>query len=424
MAVTALAWNVEVFGARYGNDAAAGVCENLRCALIAAVVADAGAQVLVIQELRRQGVAYLATLQAALNAGAHNDWHYDWIPGSVPRGGAIPPAAFADLGFTITGNNEGYGVLYRQGYVLAQANARSAGEDTGLAGGGAGGNFIDVVVNGQPLAFQEANPNIHFAAPPAAMANLGFPQSTCPRVCIERQTRHALYRSNDVIPLSRGVRRPCQVTIVDANAMVPVPVPVVVYHAPVGQNASPSPLYGALIGFASSALQGAGDKAYVGDLNVANGVQQAILYNYSSAAPLSYANQTFNGGYDPTSVHAAAQNGAGVWQWNLGVGVVHTVRDFGFALGTTQTAVLPIRNWLANNATAAGAFVAVAANRAAITATVLPKFANRLPANAQAVLNAFAGAGAYPAGTDQDTATALLFNLLLSDHLPVQVSRP
>jgi hypothetical protein len=431
MTVRVLVWNVEEFGTRYGSDVDAAVCDALRSALIAAVVQDANAQVLVLQELRSRGVGMLAALQNDLNAATGQvDWHFDWIPGSAPTGGAIPAPNFAALGFTAAGNQEGYAVLYRQGYVGAQAVARSAGQDTGLLGGGVGGNFIDLVVSGQPLAFNEAEPVIRFQAPPAATANLGFPQSTCPFANIERVTRKrtrddagAPYRSNDVIPLQYECRRPCQIEVIDAGAVGAPAFPLVVYHSPVGANASPSSYYGALIGFASAALQVAGDRAYAGDLNVVAAAQQGYLRGQAIALGYPSASQTWDpvtGAYRPTSVHAWIDNA----NWHTAAGVLTSARDYGFCTGTPVAELPPVLTWIGTAGTAVNNLLINPGTQAAVLGMALPKFAAQAPADAGQVVTAFYGGGAYPAGTDAGVAAALIFNLLLSDHLPVQIRRP
>lgn len=431
MTVRVLVWNLEEFGTRYGSDIDAAVCDALRSALIAAVVQDAGAQVLVLQELRSRGVGMLAALQNDLNnATGHADWHYDWIPGSVPTAVAFPPPNFAALGFTAAGNQEGYAVLYRQGYLGAQAVARSAGQDTGLAGGGGGGNFIDLVVSGQPLAFAGAEPVIGFTAPPAAVGALGFPQSTCPFANIVTMTRKRTftgggvpYRSNDVIPLQFECRRPCQVEVIDAAAVGAPTFPLVVYHSPVGANASPSSYYGALIGFASAALQVAGDRAYAGDLNVVAAAQQGYLRGRAIALGYPSASQTWDpvaGAYRPTSVHAWIDNA----NWHTAAGALTSARDYGFCTGTPVAELPPVLTWIGTGGTAVNNLLIAAGTQASLLGMVLPKFAAQAPSNADQVITAFYGGGAYPAGTDAGVAAALIFNLLLSDHLPVQIRRP
>jgi hypothetical protein len=415
MAVTALAWNLENFGTRYGNGPNSGLCEVTRCGLIANVVADAGAQVLVIQEMRRQGVPFLTTLQVELViATGHADWHFDWIPGSVPRAGAVPPANFTDLGFTATGNQEGYAVLYRNNYVQAQAVSRSAGQDA-LIRNAAAANYIDIVASGKPIQFNAANPVIRFNAA-GALAPLGFPASTCPDANIVRNLRAGVYRSNDVIPLQRGVRRPCQISIVDHNAMAPAPLSLVVYHAPVGQNNSKSPIYGTLLGFAANALA-AGDRGYMGDFNIVVGNDLTILRNRANA--LNFVAQTYNAGnFINTSVHAAV-GVAG--PWHQGAGVRTSPRDIGLGTVAGATAVPDVLASLTTGGSGANTFLTAAPNQNYITNTMLPLVAAWFPANAAAVLTAFYNGGGYPANTDIATARALMFNLVLSDHLPVRI---
>ena len=111
------------------------------------------------------------------------------------------------------------------------------------------------------LAFNTSEVPITFGDPNAA---LGFPPSTCPEANIVTSTRAGTYSSNNVIASHAHVRRPCAVGLAPADG---VTIPLVVYHAPVGQNSSRSDYYGSLIGFASEHLQDA-SAAYGGDFNV------------------------------------------------------------------------------------------------------------------------------------------------------------
>src|SRR5258705_725943 len=117
MPLTALAWNIEKFGVKYSNYPRPDYMENLRCVLIARVASAAGASVLVIQELRKAGVAKLASLVTQLNAVVGGNWHYDWLPGSLTI--AVTPATlFSQLNFTQPGNSEGYAVLWRDNALV------------------------------------------------------------------------------------------------------------------------------------------------------------------------------------------------------------------------------------------------------------------------------------------------------------------
>jgi hypothetical protein len=415
MAVNALVWNLENFGVRYGTDGNGYMCELARCEVIAAVVADANVQVLVIQELCPNGVALLPILQALINgATGTGDWHFDWIPGSVPYGNPIPPAVFGDLGFTAQGNGEGYAVLYRQAYLTAQPVARSAGQDTGLGGGGGGGNFIDVVTTGQTLAFNAVEPMISFAGP---AANLGFPIPNCPPTNIVHVTRGGIYNSNDVVAAQFACRRACTVQVTDPTVAPAVNYPLVVYHTPAS---SPACYYGALIGFASQQLQVGGDKAYCGDLNVAGAGDQANLRAYSNVT-LGYGSQTYGAaGYALTSVHAEVFGGGA---WNQGLAVLTTARDYGFATGAPAVSIAPVLNWIGTAGTVTYAALHTPGMMAVLAANVVPTRAARYPANVVAVANGYF-TGIHPGGSDAATAVALIFNLLLSDHLPVLITRP
>ncbi|CCD93197.1 hypothetical protein BRAO375_2460018 [Bradyrhizobium sp. ORS 375] len=417
MAVTALAWNLEEFGARYGLEATGRQCEIIRCGLAAAVVADLGAQVLVIQELRVQGIPFLARLQTFLNATGNNDWHFDWIPGAIAGAGAMPPAVIGDLGFTGEGNLEGYAVLYRNGYARQQAGGRSAGQDTVATAGGGGANRIDLVLDGPPIQFNANNPVITFNALGGATA-LGFPTSTCPDANIVRNLRGGrVFRSNDVIPQQRRSRRPCQISIVDPNANPQTPVSTVVYHAPVGQNNSKSPIYGALLGFAAGALgANAGARGYLGDFNVVVNGDLTVLRNRATA--LNFVAQTYaNNAFANTSVHSAVgTNGP----WHQGAGVLTSPRDIGLGTTANATSVPDVLGLFTQNGTRAYKMLRLQTVRNFITNTLLPRVGHWFPNNAGTVVTEFYSGGPYTIG-DVATGRALMFNLLLSDHLPVQI---
>jgi hypothetical protein len=279
--------------------------------------------------------------------------------------------------------------------------------------------YIDLVLSGRQIQFFPLNPVIRFVQGAGALP-LGFPASTCPDANIVRRLRSRPYRSNSVIPLSVGVRRPCQITIDDPHRGMAAPLSLVVYHAPVGQNNSRSPLYGTLLGFASDALAAAAS-GYVGDFNIVNGNDLTVLRDRANA--LNYNGQTWGAGaYNNTSVHAAiAGAGAG---WHSGAGVLTSPRDIGLGTAANSTDVPSVLDWLnvqARPMRAAGTFIND--NRDFIINTLLPLYAAYLPANADQVLNAFYGIGgaAYPPTTDARTGQALIFNLLLSDHLPVRI---
>jgi hypothetical protein len=418
MAVTALAWNIEDLGTRYGLTAAGLACEAVRCGLIAEVVADAGAEVLVIQELHPQGVALLATLQTALNAATgQTDWHYDWLPGSIASGGALPPTTINDLAFTPEGHREGYAILYRATYAQQQGSGLSAGQDTAIRVLPANASYIDLVLSGKPIEFYPSDPVIRFDANGAATA-LGFPSSTCSDANISYGLKKRVTNSGASILQQRLVRRPCLVNLVDPNVTLAQPLSLVVYHAPVGQNGSKSHIYGTLIGFAATALApAAGARGYLGDFNVTGKGDLMTLHN--RAATLNFIAETGGSGvYMNTSVHAAV---GATGPWHQGTGVLTSPRDIGLGTAANATGIPDVLGSFNVVGAGANTFLMTAANQAFITTTLLPAAAANFPGNAAAVLAAFFAGGGYPANTDVSTGRALVFNLVLSDHLPVRI---
>ena len=105
----------------------------------------------VIQEAsRQQGVALLSSLCADLKQLTNATWHFDWIPGSLVQN-APRVTNFSELGFTQTGNSEGYAVLWQDGALATQGPA-SAGVDS-LDYDASQPHYIDLVYNGYPLTF-------------------------------------------------------------------------------------------------------------------------------------------------------------------------------------------------------------------------------------------------------------------------------
>src|ERR1700730_14307328 len=131
MPFTALVWNIEQLGTKFGPFADPLAMEDMRCQLIASVVGAAQADVLVIQELRQEGAPILKQLVTQLNAlPGGRTWHYDWLPGSQTVA-VNAPTLFSQLGFTQAGSQEGYAAVWRDGALAPYASSTlSAGLDT------------------------------------------------------------------------------------------------------------------------------------------------------------------------------------------------------------------------------------------------------------------------------------------------------
>ncbi len=153
MPTNVLLWNVEEFGARFSDNVNA---RDFRTAMMAAIILDAEAQVVVLQEVRKGAFTDLQELVAALEmvgAGTNFRWNFDWLPGSITgtnSPGGIPTQA--ELDFCSQGNYEGYAVVYRTDLtprpLAATPQAQSYGEG-GHDNFVVEGNYIEIVSMGQ-----------------------------------------------------------------------------------------------------------------------------------------------------------------------------------------------------------------------------------------------------------------------------------
>ncbi|MFO7563844.1 MAG: hypothetical protein R6X02_14455 [Enhygromyxa sp.] len=415
---TALVWNLEQYGTKFQSVAhetqglRAQALELLRARLVAAIVAAAEADVVVIQEFREPArivlPALVATVQAARERAAAGDWLFDWLPSAWSS--VDTPTGFDDLGFGATANHEGYAVIWREG-ALARLDSRLSAGVSATVSSPRRSHFISLVLAGGTLAFDATDdPPITFAAPTTA---LGFPPSTCPIVGSNIQTRGTPigHSSNEVIASMRYVRRPCVVML------APVRTPLVTYHAPVGQNSSRSDYYGTLIGFAADALQGQ-RAAYAGDFNVVSQPNQRSLYARSVA--LDYDVSTFvqrgsTGPIEPlrSVVHYVNHAGDG---YRRGSAVLGSARDYAF-----------LRNHETDGTTlvydALGALKAALGDSQRLRASVATISQNWTEVIAEievgAIVRAFLAGESLPDGTDENTALAIIYRELISDHLPV-----
>jgi hypothetical protein len=194
-------------------------------------------------------------------------------------------------------------------------------------------------------------------------------------------------------------------------------VPLVVYHAPVGQKSSRSPIYGTLIGCAVDQLQGA-DCVYAGDFNVFLDIQQQLLNKYLPS--LKYGPITFT----PSMVHVFNWNG----KFRTGTGIYGSARDFAcFKAPTGSAPTVSIRKvtevdikdkssliWTFLSASAMARFL-----KSVVTAFLKTK---TWSADEAAVFQAWlADPGKLPPGSDAYTAAAIVYTSFLSDHLPIVI---
>ena len=413
MATTILAWNIEELGVKFagaGTNMAA--FEAFRAQLVANVAAQAQANVIIIQELRAAGVGLLPILCTQLAATIGGVWHYDWLPGALTQAAA---ADFRDLGFTVPANSEGYAVVWQAGRLTPLAGPPlSAGVDSPVFAP-ANQHFITLITQGQTLTFEPSDEvPIQFTGPGGV--GLGFPPSTCPDVGNEVRTRAAVHRGNDTIASTTEVRRPCAVQLANLD------VPVVVYHAPVGQNASRSPYYGTLIGFASDALQGP-RAVYAGDFNVVSAPDQRGLHQAS--IDLGYDRSTYaqhgsGGPVEPMAsvVHYVNHGGDG---FRTGpAGVLGSGRDYAFMRrGGLDGSIIVYDALTALSTRLAGS----AGLRANVQAAARQPWFDQVIGGLRIgdIVLAYLDGTGLPPGTDTFTALAIIYRKLISDHLPAAI---
>ncbi len=415
MPLTAVVWNIEQFGigkAGLGKD-----YENLRCGLVAAVINNMNADVVVIQEMRSDGTALLAQLKKLLTG----EWHFDWLPGAQVTAGDLD--RFELLGFVQSANNEGYGVLWKKGALDALPGSQmSAGIDTlepRRSSKRKLEHYVELASNGKPLKFNkpEVAPIIFDSA--LASQAIGFPRSICMQAVNSGDTPRRLRSGNtygdDDIPQQLGSRRPCSVQMHVSGTRS---VPLVVYHAPVGQKSSRSPIYGTLIGCAVDQLQGA-DCVYAGDFNVFLDIQQSLLNQYLPT--LKYGPITFT----PSMVHVFNYNGS----FRTGTGIYGSARDFAcFKAPGGSAPTVSIRKVtevdIKDKGSVIWSYLTASATTRFLKGTIVPAFlaTKAWSAAEAAVFQAWlADPGTLPPGSDAYTAAAIVYTSFLSDHLPIVI---
>jgi hypothetical protein len=223
MAVTIVVWNVETFGDAW--DAARGAAYVPLCNFMAQALYTVSTDILILEELRSGGIAYLPTLAAALvtRSGVAADvWNYDYIPGSIQAGNDFLITNAGQLGFTQQGHAEGYAVLWRDRPEFSVLGTRVplSGHPTG------GASRIGLVLEGRsnfprntPNPSWFTAPNFDPRNPPAFWPSLEFPEAN---PIHKGDTRWTL------------ARRPCWVVLELNRPNVPRTeqlLPIVVHHA-------------------------------------------------------------------------------------------------------------------------------------------------------------------------------------------------
>ncbi|KAA0595416.1 endonuclease/exonuclease/phosphatase family metal-dependent hydrolase [Azospirillum lipoferum] len=228
--LTILVWNIEMYGAKFtGNTPVDNLCRMIRDQMIAVIMAKSEAQVVMVQEVRENGIVRLPVVTNLLNSLDQTDWHFDVVKGAVSTGDY---PTFDDLFFSQNANNEGYAVFWRGNAVTLQTTAQSqsygmdatdhsttADHVIGLVNEGYRFNWVPDG-NQMGIAFKGTD-----TAPDKGL--IGFPYSNIPNIVGDDE--------KDANILSRvNTRRPVMVTVTCNE----ISFPVVAYHAPVHLNSS------------------------------------------------------------------------------------------------------------------------------------------------------------------------------------------
>lgn len=442
-----LVWNLENFGARFHN------AINLRVTrviLVAETIRAANADVLVVQELCQRGAEDLQAICIHLGQG----WHFDWVPGSITIDPGNNPVTWANLGFAVAGNTEGYGVVWNGNSLAQIPNAVSAGRDT-LAGAAPSqnGNYINLIYSGAMPVINGVNPNnpddattiynpnlpaITYDTNARAGGNpLGFPDRWAPNTLWG--TMHGRARAQSV-QQKVNVRRPCMVRLrfVPQGAQQAVTVDLVVYHAP---NSAYSSYYGPLLALCADPLIQAPNTACVlaGDFNTNSINRQQEIAGWA-ANHAGLPNQTVNltngqQGYTMVSyINFIGTN----WRNDLqnGIPTTYDQRDFGLASsgGGARQINLTIED--------PRQLIPTVNIDVALTALLNPNspgwqqiqqltgITNNVPNQPQGTpatpLAVFTNAwnrAQFPLGSvTQETLLAEVYRLFFSDHLPIGLS--
>jgi hypothetical protein len=256
--VTAIIWNLEVFGNYQAFREDDAVLD-----FVSLYAKNFNVDIILLQEVRLRGGGLAPSLVQLLNATTRPKvWHYDWLPGSIVTNTARGLLTNADLGFTQTGNNEGYMVLWAGDTLTAVPQAVSYGVD-GMRNPGANDHYIGLVVEGaNALENGLANPCIT-PVQPLAYVDACFPRPNPPDAGSGMGGRP----SNAL--LWKDVRHPCFIRTGGTTTYIGA------YHAPVSGH---GPYYGALAAGLSRLVQDTATYPNVifgGDFNIISDNEQA-----------------------------------------------------------------------------------------------------------------------------------------------------
>jgi|GEM_PF-4173082 len=314
-----LIWNIRLLGNAFPDAATNQQCANLADNLIAAIILQYQADVVVIQEVSQQnGYARMDSIRNILNetTKANNiSWSSDALPGAFIQNRQnlqtplTNPPTNADLGFCTTSHNEAYGVIW-SGNSLAQA-------DTAMSNGAAsndfmlaGKHFIDLIYKGDSASPLQATWPYVSAGRTGV---LNFPIPKCADISEDEDKDASILRFFKT-------RRACVVQLNMGGGIVPC----VVYHTPASTKAN---LYGSIVGFNSSYISAFQGKKWIygGDFNLKDdGPQKATLDRAKQFGGLITSSLTDQGTTKASVIHYKYVGG-----WN-GQGYLYASRDYAF----------------------------------------------------------------------------------------------
>lgn len=366
---TVLVWNIEMYGAKFtSNSPVDTLCRMIRDQMIAAIIQASGAQVVVVQELRKNGIDRLPVVAELLNAlDQTGAWAFDLVEGAVFDEKAKYPD-FSDVFFSQSANNEGYAVFWRTASATLGPITYVDGKNTKSYNQSYGQNsthynknanhVIALVNEGYTFTWvPDGNQlGIQFKGTSKAPGKgfIGFPYSNIPNIVgDEEKDGKILSRAN--------TRRPAVIAISNNGSTVPV----VAYHAPVHLNSSIAGTLAALVAkdlcsrTVTGAYQVQPTRVFAGDLNLKTGfnnlsanaaaanagLTKTMIQNDGDSPatmvrPMDYFNATYNdasylytcrdyafgsgpvnsvGIYDPVSALCANQTLARIFNSNEGI---------------------------------------------------------------------------------------------------------
>lgn len=443
-------WNIEQLGLKFPMlHEFRDELEGIRETLVARLIYDMGADVIIIQELTKRGIPALGNICTKLNV-LNNVYAFDWIPGGIKSADFAEDPSFQYLDFCLKANGEGYGVIWRNNVLSRIEGAPSAGAGRlGDDAGENGNNYISLVNQGYLLNYYD-NESIKINYSSNPVNPLNFPESCTGPLYSKgfslRPRKNKKVRkkvsNKDLVQKYLNVRRPCFVRINGG-------VNCVTYHTPVGSKSSNTPLYATLIGFAANQLSAAFPETtsalYGGDMNLKTDVRQSAAAE--AAISYEYEEVPINDDGDATGTMIKYwSNGKRNKFWrngskstNINGNVLRTnyctsARDYMFGIKYNNAVdfsydVFDIVSWFIRGVRTPGGINFPnqtiqylndeEVRQALITLAPYPKVSIN-GVTIIDILTAFnENKTVYPKFTDKFTAISFIYNYFISDHLPV-----